>query len=82
MVGPSVSISIPQTVHPLDLFEAYSVSAIGFGAMGLSPLYGAARTDDESRAVVQLVSIGSCLALALADPCGGGTGCRTWIKLH
>jgi len=36
------------------------VSAIGFGAMGLSPLYGAARTDDESRAVVQLaVELGS-----------------------
>ena len=43
------------------------MSAIGFGAMGLSPVYGAARTDDESREVVKLVSIDSWFVLAPAN---------------
>jgi len=38
------------------------VSAIGFGAMGLTQLYTAARTDDESREVVKLVGIVSSFA--------------------
>ena len=42
------------------------VSPIGFGAMGLTTIYGAVRTDDESREVLKLVSIASA---AYHGPC-------------
>jgi hypothetical protein len=48
----------PTIAHALGVGP---VSAIGFGAMGLSPYYGAVRADDESRSVVYLVGIVSSL---------------------
>lgn len=57
-----------STIALFELMKIGPVSAIGFGAMGLSAFYGAARTDDESREVVKLVSIAPGFIFAPADP--------------
>ena len=56
MVDPSVSASTRRS-RRIEYLRMGPVSAIGFGAMGLSYLYGAAKTDKESREVVKLVGV-------------------------
>jgi hypothetical protein len=53
--------------YPLNFRGSVPVSAIGFGAMGLSAFYGAPMADDDSRKVVKLVSIDSSSVVAPID---------------